>query len=778
MASHPQHAASLNVAIKAHFVSLQGRQADALGVAYLFTSDARLLARSKLDAQGHASLVGRPALKADALRVVVGPDLPEAQASLEELIRRGGVEHHLNWRDGVVELKASLTVFEPMWQCWWRSAVFVQGTLVKKALIGGTFVELPVCHATVEVYEVDPLHIVLPRLPDWVLDRIRDILVKGELPVLVEPRLPGPIPEPGPDPLPLLRTGAFLRKPSQRATLADQGHAFTPDSVATLQHLSEATELRYVAQVGSRAQFQSALVQNPVLLRPLLCRLFPRFVTMQKVATVTTDDCGHFKALFFQGCHNHDTPDLYFKASQPLFGPLKVTIHAPTPVACHTWWDYVSGTEVKLVTTHPLAHTCAPCPPVVGPGGHGRWVAFLAIGGVPLSQIFGTSRALRDAHSAAFVNERLGQTADGRPFGGLLRPRLLFANELQALGVKHYRVSWRRGSAGDFVPLKDGIQHYYRHDVKTPGGVFPAWTPYTLGPKPVASGGGAFEPDLIEVPYPSVAPEGVWDTPPAGGEVVEHLSSAKFPTQAFSRGLSWQADGTPVPGTVDESGAFQLKVDLFDGNGHPVDIGALDIRFVVPDVPDLSGTIATFDAASLGLVSGNSMVITLRVDNNRCFAQIAPPVVGAMAADDCCGVLEVADGDVVSLGYQAWHPHGFANYSFVTVRGVNPVVERTHDPAVSGAPLRVDNPDTAVNEDPTGGSPVNVSVHDLLTRNLPAHCDPDGCLVAGFSENLYVDSTATDGWNSELGYDASAVRAFVLSKIPVALPSTSPTPLP
>jgi hypothetical protein len=40
----------------------------------------------------------------------------------------------------------------------------------------------------------------------------------------------------------------------------------------------------------------------------------------------------------------------------------------------------------------------------------------------------------------------------------------------------------------------------------------------------------------------------------------------------------------------------------------------------------------------------------------------------------------------------------------------------------------------------------------------------DGCPVAGFSENLYVDAMATDGWSSELGYDASAVRAFVLAK--------------
>ncbi|MGE3972589.1 MAG: hypothetical protein AB7E78_14680, partial [Porticoccaceae bacterium] len=64
----------------------------------------------------------------------------------------------------------------------------------------------------------------------------------------------------------------------------------------------------------------------------------------------------------------------------------------------------------------------------------------------------------------------------------------------------------------------------------------------------------------------------------------------------------------------------------------------------------------------------------------------------------------------------------------------------------------------------SSSSPLNISVSDLLTHNLLQDCAPDGCAVAGFSENLYVDSLATDGWGSELGYDASAVRAFVLAR--------------
>ena len=125
-------------------------------------------------------------------------------------------------------------------------------------------------------------------------------------------------------------------------------------------------------------------------MRPLLCFFYPRFVTMQKVGETYTDDCGHFRTLFFKGCHNADTPDLYFKAHQRIFGFFEVTIYAPTPIACHTWWDYVCGTEVTLHTTSPFAVTCSPCPPVIGPE---NWVLFTAIGNHSVHGIFGGGAA-------------------------------------------------------------------------------------------------------------------------------------------------------------------------------------------------------------------------------------------------------------------------------------------------------------------------------------------------------------------------------------------------
>jgi hypothetical protein len=490
---------------------------------------------------------------------------------------------------------------------------------------------------------------------------------------------------------------------------------------------------------SSGLQFQKALIEHAAIVRPLLCILYPRFVTMQRVGTARTDECGHFQTLFFKGCNNHDVPDLYFKAKQRLFGSFDAYIYAPTPIACHTWWDYVCGTEVNLTTSSPWAQICAPCPPVIGPPGKNRWVAFLAIGGHGLNNIYGTATDL----VGSTTSTNLGLTQDGAPWGSTLLPRLEFSNDLEAADVRYYQLSYRRGTSGAFHPLTGEIHHYYRHDVATSTGNLPTWTPETLGPVSVSDGAGNQVPNLFKIPFPSVAPAGVWDAPPDINEIREHFASAKVPTQDLAPGMIYDGDGSLVG--ADTSGKLQLKVELFTSAGQPVNVGALGLVYAVPTDPDASGAIHTVDASTLSLVSGNSLVITLHVDNNRCFAGIAPPTIGAAIADPCCGVLKYRAGDAVTMGFSALHPHGFARYSFAVVRGVSSVISSGWTPVASSS------------------SPVTQTVAHLLNDNLPPGCAADGCPVAGFSENLYVDSMATDGWTSELGYDASAVRAFVLA---------------
>jgi len=675
-------AVQLQVAVK--LISDERRERPDVTV-YAYSSGGKLLAQSNPDKEGHATLTLERTEATRSLRVLVGPRL-EQPPGLADLLRRGAEERHLRLEPDLLRPKLEIAVIPDRWLCWLRGLCFVRGTLLKRTTSGGVSVDLPVCDATVEIYEVDPLFIILPRLPDLGIERLRELILNPPLPeppFPLEP--PGPFPPPGPDP-----AFRFERVPVAVAT-------------RTAEAVPRAGELQMLARTTSTAQLRQALLDHAVLVRPLLCRFFPTAVTMQLVATATTDECGHFRTFFFRGCNNPDTPDLYFKAKQRIFpAPFPpLVILAPTPVACHTRWNYACGSEVTLYTSHPLAITCSPCPPV---SAEDNWVLVMAVGNHPLSRIRGTSSALQATTNPG----NLGLTDLDAPWGGLLRLRLEFDNSLrESLGVKYYQVSWRPGNSGAFQPLSGEVHRHYARKI----GSDLALEVYPLGPKVV--GGTA---NLFEIP-PALPPTGQWSLP----DVVEGTTNAKFPTTVL------------VPAA--QHGKVQLKVDLFDATGGPVNIAAKGIKYVVPTSTDLSGTIQTEDTAALGLVVSNSFIMTLHVDNNNCGASIAAPTRNGIPASPNCGVLEydpTAPGTVV-MDYSAHHPNLFASHSFAIVRGVSSVVS-------VGGPV-------------PGSPPVIETVAALL----------GGCAVAGFSENLYVAATATDGWRRLSEYDRSAVRAFVLA---------------
>lgn len=687
----------VNLAVRANLVRTKESERLPQPVAYAFSTGGSLLAHQSLDEKGiaHLSLPGRQ--DASAVRLLIGPELPENQIQVAELLRRGAEERLLRLEPGDRQSRVDLTIDPSRWRCWLLGITFVNGTLLKRVERDGVSIDLPVCNAAIEIYEVDPLIIVIPKLPDSILDRLRDIIL---YPLPFPPDPIGPVSLPEITPSPVLPPVANLR---ESAALTERSAA-VPDALPNLN--SNLGNLQFLARTADKFQFRQGLLDHIELVRPLFCRFFPRFVTTRLVGTATTDNCGKFHSFFFRGCNNPDTPDLYFKAKQrvfPFLAPL--TIYAPTPIACYTYWNYVSGTEVTLYTTNPFAITCAPCPPVMAPK---NWVLFLAIGNTPLSQIRGASESLQATTNAT----NIGLTTSGAPWGGLLRPRLEFDNSLrQELGVKYYQVSWRRGTTGAFQPLTGEVHRHYTHEI----GDDLVLEVYSLGPQVV--NGVA---NLFEIP-PALPPKGQWSIPDA----VEDTTSAKFPT----------ADIAP-PG---QEGLYQLKVDLFDEAGNGVDLNTLGIKFRVPDVPAIDDTITTDDAGDLGLIDGNSMVVTVHVDNNPCTAAIAPPTLNGVPANDC-GVLEytAASPGSVNLTYTASHPHGFATYNFTLVRGATVLTPPT------------------VSEQSVGGGSFSVTegVNDLLSANCP---------IAGFSENLYVKATATDGWNRQSQYDRSAVRAFVLA---------------
>lgn len=688
-------------------------------VAYAFTGSGHFITKAAVDGKGHATVMVPAVQSAREVRIVAGPEIAgEPQPALSELTRRGAREQFV--RVGL-EGKVAPVAFEirpENWRCWIRFC-FVRGKLLKRVLSGGLPVDLPVCNADMQIWEVEPIEIIIAKLPDLEIEKLRQVIINPPGPEGgVVPVNPNP-----PDPAPFTRLAASSTRLAMAAPVAtlEARPARTSPALANLQ---------LVAQQAHTAELRQALIANAAISRLFICELIPLFVTKTLVATTTTDRCGNFEALIFLSCFSPN-PNLYFTASVNFFYGLSISIYNPVPVACYTYWNYHCGSEVTLYTDSIFAPTCSPCPPVDAPA---NYVLFRAIGNVQLNAIYGTSTVLAGATNST----NIGQIADGAgaglnaPFGSVsgglpVLPRVEFDSSLRDLNLAmYYQISYRVGTSGSFALLPGQIDRHYNHFV----GTDLVTSPYNLGPKTV----GALQ--LFEIP-PSLPPVGDWAFPDPRYD----LANAQFPSSDLP--------APPTPGGT--HGKYQLKLDLFDAAGNPVNIAAAGIAYFVPTTVDPDGTIHTADASTLGLVSGNSFIMTLHIDNRSTFGALGTPALDGNPADGC-GVFRYDSGiggpaGVVTIPYTATHPDDFATYSYRLSRGAVPLTP----PTTSGAVSAATNPAT-----------ISMSAKSLLT-------EPDGtiCDVAGFAEDLYVAAMATDGWSRLSTYDSSPPpRAFVLAPKP------------
>ena len=692
-------------------------------VAYAFTSGGGLVASQPLDARGLAKLTIPISREPQALRVVVGPEILKDQLDLGELLRRGGIEKHIAIRPNMERLPPlGFDIGPAITKIWLQQPCLVKGTLLKRVISGGITLNLPVCHATIDIYEVDPWPWIIAALPEIDLDRLREI-IDGPWPPIGLPTPPRPWEHLGEGLIP--DRAARLGFDPQPDPPGFALRSALPAGIAP-------SDLKIAAR-AARPAFERALVANLQLIHPILCWRFPHHVTKQKIATVTTDDCGRFHTTIWKSYFNPDQPDLYFIARQKIWPGFWVTIHEKLPVACYTWWNYACGTEVTLITTHPLAHACAPCPPVIAPN---NWVLFMAIGNSSVWRIHGANDTTWTG-APGYDATRRGLLDDTAPWGGSLRPRLEFDSSLRSdLGVRYYRVSYKRPSEPETAwrPSTEAINRHYTHEV---GGDL-ILEQYPLGPTTVGTSS-----HLCEIP-PALPPTGAWSLPNA----VLNTQNAVIPTTAVAPGAGFDAAG--VPTGPDQGGLWQIGVELFNAAGVQVDPELLGIKWRVPISTTLTGTIATRNAAAIGLVDSirNRMVVTVRVDNNPSLARIGAPALDGTPAGSACGVMTYASrAATVTMPFDAVQRNRFATSSLTVVRGAGP-----------GAVVSASGTASASIATPP---PVpSASVDTLLGT----------CNIAGFSENLYIWHMATDGWSRQSDLDSSAVRAFVLA--PTGSPGT------
>jgi hypothetical protein len=650
---------------------------------YAFTGSGHFITKTTVDGQGAATLTVPALQSAREIRIVAGPEVAGETPDLSELSRRGAKERFVRIDPEGTVSPVEIEIPSEIWLCWIRLC-FVNGTLLKRVISGGLPVDLPVCNAEVQIWEVEPIEIIIAKLPDLGIEKLRRIIIdpppppeNGIVPV-------GPSP---PDPTIAMRAvgGMRLQTAAPLATL----------DTRVVQNSSGFADLQFAARHTDTVSLRQTLVANAALIRFWICEFFPIWVTKTLVATAATDRCGEFQAFVFLSCFSPN-PNLYFTATVSFFG-FPIYIYDPTPVACYTHWNYQCGSEVTLYTSSVFAPCCSPCRPVHAPE---NYVLVRAIGNTELNAIYGTSTTL----TATGTNIGLAANWGDAPFGGLLLPRVEFDSSLRDFGrALYYRIRYRFGTTGGFTDLTGQIDRHYNHFV----GTDLVTTPYNLGPKTIGS-----TPNLFEIP-PSLPPVGDWAFP----NLVFDLANAQFPTTDLP-------PPAPAGGT---HGLYQLELALFDASGNPVDIATVGIHYFVPTTTDPDGTIHTADASTLGLVSGNSFIMTLHIDNRPTSGSLSNPSAGGSAAD-ACGVLRYTEtGATVRMPYTATHPDNFATYSWQLSRGGSPILSSSG--AVGAA---------------TDPGEINASVSSLL----------GSCTIAGFAEVLFVWALATDGWSRLSQYDS------------------------
>ncbi len=299
---------TVSIPVNATLHTASSKEQPSQPVVYAFTSNGRFVTKAAVGRGGESVLNIAAVAGSRGVRVVLGPDLdfPELPA----LIRRGAVEQFIRVEPGQKPSPVNFAVPPEIWRCWIRSCL-VKGRLLKSVFTNGLPVDLPVCGATVQIWEVEAVEIVVSKLPLTLIERLRRIVLDPALGL----QTAQPVPAVGEIPI---------------------------DS-------PEFARLLIAAQAGNAESFRQSLIVSLPTMRNWLCELIPTFIAKTLVGTTTTDCYGNFETRVFHSCHAVN-PNIYLTATLPFILGLSFPILDPSSVARCTHWSYRSGTAITLYT--------------------------------------------------------------------------------------------------------------------------------------------------------------------------------------------------------------------------------------------------------------------------------------------------------------------------------------------------------------------------------------------------------------------------------------------
>ncbi|MCB0547733.1 MAG: hypothetical protein KDD19_09095 [Phaeodactylibacter sp.] len=616
---------------------------------------------------------------------------------------------------------------------WYRCCA--RGRVTKRFLVDGMWQDMPVCNAIVHICEVDPILIVLPRIPDWVIERLRDVLLE---------RIPLPFPDPFPDPPPFRE---FVPIPPQPFDIANRMRpigGLQPD-IARLAapRIELPQEVRLQLSNAGPAQARNLLAEHIGAFRPYLCLLpwfWPWLYRCDEITTVRTDFNGRFEACFWRQILEEQA-DLYFWVEYEIDGVPTTVYHPPIP--CNTYWDYTCGTEVSIRITDPRVPFGCHQPlagqvawvKTIGWGAHvSRIEQHFGAGIVQQGRFFSTV-GLTDYATGGLSHGLAGQKV--RPFARQLRFIVQFGSGFPDSSVTHYRWSYRKTHNDKLVPASASEQAWtpvddipvskaYTIEVAGPGGVTTFHTGHhPLGPFPVGS--------LNAYRIPPVSPKGP--------------DVANDPTAEWDQNTTTIiVDSTSLKG----DGLYEFKLEFFNAAGV-----RQNVADTVNQVSDPANLGNSQPAGSPFLLPASEdpfkpFRMKVRIDNQKSTAQIYTVLVDGVSSSTECGFVQYKDKGISNVNFRlrASHPNDFATFSFNVARG------NSADP--------LSNADTS---GMVGASAANYTLGaDDIYRNavnvgyLLGTC-PD---KAAFAEHLYVNGLHTNGTSILDDFDASALAAFAL----------------
>lgn len=701
--------------------------------AYAFTNQGKLLGSAPVE-KGSA-MVELPAdMDGRTMEIVLGPRVEKGKPSpsAASLKRMGAFAKPARFlaEKPSLELTIPGSILPSLCFC------LVRGRLVKRYWRpDGTLAERPVCNARVHICEVDRIPLVIKKLPEYELIRLRDDLLEK---LRVIP-WPGP-PDPGP-----LKDPVRMPIHSHAAT----GIQSAEFSAAALEPVAALTSYHSLEHLRSRLIDLSSLI---VIHLCDLIYLWP-FFRVDCLTDAYVDGEGRFSTFIAYNCA--DQPDLYFWVEQFQEGAWH-TVFRPS-VGCGTHWNYVCGTEIVL--NLPGAVACEE-PTYDIPPGVTLFVTPWSIGnsgiwGTPPPPAFPPGSPSPPAPDGwvrpdGYINYYNGGSLEwlyNAPFGGTLNFIQDDSFYIPSSGIKYYRYSYRRVVSGaspntgaddpTWTPILAGLSRGYRMEYNDR---LPTYEVYPVGPVTVGTHSGLFE---FKPQDPPVRPT---DSP-----TVEHREW--ITTSLTEVAASWDTT-IPAPAMSDENitddaGDFEVKIEVFGPTGNQVAPGASTFRFLARN-PD--GT--TSRLATPAEISGDAYILRVHVDNNGVEAVLPQPSIDDVAASDDCGFLRYEAGDMVHIQYRAAHPNNHAVFGFGITRGSN---------SLASASTLAPYVEVAAASAPTGSATPYTKVSGNYQRDFTPVELVGTCVNAAFAASLGVYGKAFNGY-VRLGLDASRLIAFALAE--------------